>query len=614
MFDLFYSSKETPVSLKNHGNILLNNGRVSEAEQLYRRAIGLDPGFMPAHYNLGNALRTQGRFEEALAAYESALKLAPDDYEICMNMGATLIDLGRAADALQAFSHANELMPGAAEPLVNMGVAYGQLGQLEKSMASGNRSHQTQYDLNVEAEYYNKALLIKPDLVVAHNYIGHVLRNQVKLDAAIESYRKALLLKPDYAEAYTSLLLAIQYSPKYTPSEIIAEHQRFAKQFEAPLKPFWPVHKNVREPKKRLKVGYVSGDFRDHAVAYFIEPILANHDKSQVEVFCYSNHPSHDSITDRIIAMADYWIPCKGLSDEQLAERIHSDGIDILVDLSGHTAHNRLLAFARKPAPIQVTWLGYPGTTGLAAMDYRLTDEYQDPVGMTEQYHTETLLRLPSSATFQPAAESPPLNALPALTSNQFTLACLNNLVKINQDAIRLWARILVALPHARLMLGNATDEQTRQKLIDMFAQESIGAERLVLHPTMPLGDYLALHHQIDLALDTFPYNGGTSTCHSLWMGVPVITLAGNNSAARVGVAVMAGVGLTEFVTTSTDEYFERALAFANDLPGLDRVRQSLRERMAAQSIANPLHLTRHLEEAFRNIWGKWCDGEKVAG
>ena len=385
------------------------------------------------------------------------------------------------------------------------------------------------------------------------------------------------------------------------------EHLRFAQRFEAPLMHHWRWHHNTPDKEKRLKIGYVSGDFRNHAVAYFIEPILGHHDKSQLEVYCYYNHPQHDSITQRIRQMVDHWVPCKSLSDDNLAERIRSDGIDILIDLSGHTGHNRLLTFAKKPAPVQITWLGYPGTTGLAAMDYRLTDAYLDAPSMTEQYHTETLLRLPC-AVFHPDPLSPPVNALPALSSGQFTLACLNNLAKINQDVIRLWARILTALPQARLLLGNVMGESARRGLLDMFAGEGIAADRLILHPKMALSDYLELHHQIDLALDTFPYNGGTSSCHSLWMGVPVMTLAGHTTVSRVGVAVMAGAGLPEFVTSTEDEYVERTLELARDLPRLNQVRQTARDRMNGRPGSDPEDFTRRLEHEYRSVWTRWCN------
>jgi predicted O-linked N-acetylglucosamine transferase (SPINDLY family) len=370
----------------------------------------------------------------------------------------------------------------------------------------------------------------------------------------------------------------------------------------------WRAHENSRDKSKRLKVGYVSGDFRDHPVTNFFEPILTAHDKSQVEVFCYYNHHQQDHVTSRIAAKSDHWIACKGMSDTELAERIRNDGIDILVDLSGHTAHNRLLVFARKPAPIQVTWIGYISTTGLTAMDYRLTDAALDPVGMTERFHSEELLRVPMCAPFTPSAESPPGNETPALTNGYFTLGCLNQLTKITEEAMQLWARILLALPGSRLIIGNVNDVSTKSRLVDRFAKQGVAEERLILYPRMPLRDYLGLHHQIDLALDTFPYNGGTTTLHSLWMGVPLMALGGTTPISRVGASLMAGLGLPEFCTSDADEYLARTIEFARDLPKLNQVRQSLRERMRLALVSDPKVVAQPLEQMFRTIWSKWCD------
>jgi protein O-GlcNAc transferase len=399
----------------------------------------------------------------------------------------------------------------------------------------------------------------------------------------------------------------MQYVPTYTAEEVFAEHQRYAQRVQSSLPGSTAPHINSRDPGRRLKVGYVSGDFRAHAVAFFIEPILASHDKAQVEVYCYHNSNRHDSHTEKFIALADHWLVCNGMSDEQFASRIRADGIDILVDLSGHTADNRLPMFARKPAPVQMTWIGYAGTTGLAAMDYRITDVYMDPPGLTERFHSETLIRLPgSNITYRPEPGCPDVNELPALTSGKVVFASLNNLTKVNQSVVNLWSRILTALPQSTLMLGNVTEDAIAQRLIAMFGSAGIGPERLQLQPRMTMLDYLKLHHQIDIALDPFPYNGGTTSMHSLWMGVPIVTMAGAHAVSRVGVAVLSRVGLQDFITQNEEEYVQRVLNAAQDLQGLNQMRQSLRERM---SVANcdPESITRNLEVAYRDAWKMWC-------
>jgi len=358
---------------------------------------------------------------------------------------------------------------------------------------------------------------------------------------------------------------------------------------------------------RRLKIGYVSADFRHHSVAYFIEPILARHDKRQVEVFCYYNHTWRDEFTARLAGHAEHWLDCKSWSDDQLAARIRADGIDILVDLSGHTADNRLLVFARKPAPLQVTYLGFPGSTGLAAMDYRITDADLDPPGMTEAWHTEDLWRVSNFAPFRPSADSPEITSLPALESGNVTFACFNALAKINGQVAALWARILAAQPGSRLMLGNVGNEAARQWLGGMLSGAGIPVEQLIFKPPMPLPAYLSIHSEIDLALDPFPWNGNTSSQHSLWLGVPVITLAGRRTAGRLGVTTLRNVGLAEFVAESEDDYVAIALRWARDLPGLSAIRQHMRQRIAAHPESDPARAASEIEAAYRGMRRRWC-------
>lgn len=649
----------------NLANVLDALGRIDDAITAYRRALALNPRFAEAHHNLANVQRRSGDHDGAIAGFRAALALRPDLVRAHVDLGQMLQQCDEAAAAIAAFGQALACTPDDPHVRYSLAVALQEHGQLDAAAAAFRRvievdaasapahsqlglildqlgqrteaiahyrralelapglseahcnlglalQHQGQLDEAIAC--FEQALACNPESAVAYSNLALPLQHQGRLEEAVAAYRQALAIKPDFAEAYSNLLLTMQYMPGYSALERFAEHLRFAEQVEAPLKPLWRAHRNPPEPARRLRIGYVSGDFRAHAVAYFIEPILANHDKAGFEVYCYASHAVHDAVSDRIAAAADHWLACKWLSDERLAQRIRADGIDILIDLSGHTAHNRLPTFARKPAPVQMTWIGYPATTGLAAMDYRLTEECLDPVGMTERFHTETLLRLPSGAAFQPAPESPAVNALPALTSGQLSLACLNNLVKINAAVVRVWARILQALPQAHLVLGAAADPRVRSRLEEMFAREGVAADRLIVFTRLPIGEYLALHHHIDLALDPFPYNGGTTSCHSLWMGVPVVTLAGRDTASRYGVALMQGLGLTQFIAANEDEYVERVIALAGDLPQLNRIRQSLRERIAANVDRDPSRLTRHLEAAYRTAWTRWCDKRHADG
>ncbi|MFC7514231.1 tetratricopeptide repeat protein [Herbaspirillum sp. GCM10030257] len=608
----------------NLGISAYEQGHLSEAVKCYETALSYDPGNAAAHYNLANALRDQGKLEAAIQSYQAALVADPRNAMAYNNLGNLARGQGHVELAIELYSQALAIDPTASRVHYNFGAALYVQGHLldavrcyEKALSFNDEDADTHYNLGNAlldlARYddarqsFQKSVAINPKNTDGYNNLGNLVRDQGEPELAVDLLRKSLTIDPRRNDIHSNLLFTMLSAPSCSADQTFAEHLRFAEQFEAPLKPFWQAHHNAPDPHKRLRIGYVSGDFRNHAVANYFEPTLARHDKSQVEVFCYYNHHQQDDITHRLAALSDHWIVCKEMSDDALAQRIRDDGIDILVDLSGHTAYNRLLTFARKPAPIQLTWIGYPYTTGLAAMDYRLTDAGMDPPGLTECHNTETLLRLPATSQFQPAAMRPPVNALPALSQGTFTFASLNNLGKITEPAIALWSRILSALPHARLVLGNINDEPTRQKMADSFGRHGIHADRLVMHPKMAMPEYLALHHQIDLALDPFPYNGGTTSLHALSMGVPVLTLAGSSPVTRSGASIMGNAGLPEFVTASEEEYLQRAIEIAQDLPRLDQIRQSLPARLMSPGHPGQ-RFTQDLETAYRQIWTKWCN------
>jgi predicted O-linked N-acetylglucosamine transferase (SPINDLY family) len=608
----------------NMGNILFEQKKLTDSMNCYRKTLEINPGYYNAYYGLGILLEEQNKLDEALDCYRKVISLQPDHADAYGNLGNILVTHGKLDEAICSYQKALELQPLSVSSWVNLGNIFKGKGILEEALACYQKALEfepglveahinlgnvlkDQGHLDAAIDSYQKALILNPESAEAYNNMGGIFKERGNLNAAIDYFRKALLLKPDDAVIHSNLLLALQYSASIDFPDIFSEHLRFAERFEEPLKKHWQPHLNIRDPDRKIKVGYVSGDFRNHAVAYFIEPLLAHHDKSKIEIFCYYNHTLHDTHTKRIAAHSNHWIPCSGMSDESLAERIRTDEIDILVDLSGHTAHNRLLVFARKPAPLQASWIGYVGSTGLTAMDFRITDSYMDPHGITEQFHTEKLVRLSdTSVIYSPDTDCPPVNQLPALTSNELVFASLNSLSKVNQPTIDLWGQILYALPHARLMLANVKDNETRQRLLEMFCQAGITTERLTLQPRMSSFDYMKMHQNIDIALDPFPYNGGATTLHSLWMGVPVITLAGNHMVSRYGVSLMSRVGLEEFITYSKEEYLQRAIQLAHNLSDLNHIRQSLRSRMSAPS-NNPENITRKFEAAYRDMWKAWC-------
>ena len=403
----------------------------------------------------------------------------------------------------------------------------------------------------------------------------------------------------------------MQYNPRYDAETIFSEHLKFARQFEEPLRSALRPHANTKIAERRLKIGYVSPDFRRHPVASFIEPALAAHNRNHCEVFCYSDVPKHDEITARMKGHSDHWRDIPGIPDGDAAELMRKDGIDILVDLAGHTSHNRLLLFARKPAPVQVSWIGYPATTGLSAMDYKIVDEYTDPHGVTERFYTEELIRLPGSfLCYLPDEQSPGVGSLPALGSGHITFGSCNNFAKVSPGVIALWTTILKTIAGSRLIMKakSLSDCSTRDYVMDMFRRNGIPEQRIELLSWEPSAmGHLNTYNRIDIALDTFPYNGTTTTCEALWMGVPVITLAGNTHASRVGTSLLTNIGIPDLIAGTQEEYVSMAEKLAGDLQRLQSLRGKLRGRMADSMLVDAHRFIAHLEAAYRTIWEKWC-------
>jgi len=455
------------------------------------------------------------------------------------------------------------------------------------------------------ATCYQQALSLNPNFAQAHCHLGSALKNQGLIDDAIAHYRCAIGIQPNYLLAHQDLILTLNYAIDSDRAAIFAEHLRFNEQQAAPLSALIKSHLNDGNPL-RLKIGYVSADFRKHAVADFIESVLAHHEPEKFEIFCYYNHLQNDEATQRFQQYAHHWRDCVKLSDEALVAQIRQDQIDILIDLGGHTADNRILVFARKPAPIQVTYLGYPNTTGLTTIDYRITDNYLDPDGMSEPLSSEIPLRMPASFfCYHPHENSPPVSPLPAIQQGYITFSAFHNHSKLNQHTFALWAKILHAISDAKLVIQNKSLKSVaiQHALRDRFAELGIAPERLILRDSVPYSDYLKAYHQIDMALDSYPFNGGATTCDALWMGIPVVTLVGDRSVSRMGLSILSTVGLTELITYTQQEYIERTIKLAGDLDHLQALRTGMRDRMQASPLLDGIRFTRHLEAAYRQMW-----------
>ena len=458
---------------------------------------------------------------------------------------------------------------------------------------------------------YQKALQINPEFAKAYNGLGHVFHEKGQLDEAEAYYRRAIQIDPENLHSYEGLLFQMLYTSKYDSRTVFQEHLRFAKLFAEPFSSFISPHTNGCLPDRRLRIGYVSPDFRRHSVKYFLEPVLSSHNHERFEVFCYSDVLIPDNVTERLRGYADQWRNIAGVPDQQVAELVQKDEIDILIDLAGHTGYNRMLVFARKPAPVQVSWLGYANTTGLSTIDYRIVDKHTDPTGLTDQYYTEKLIRMPQCfVCYMPDKDSPDAGDLPALKSGYITFGSLNIFAKISSEVIGLWCKILKAVPDSHLLVKtrSLTDQSTREYALRMFTQRGIGPERIRLMSYEPsYRGHLDIYNHIDIGLDPFPYNGTTTTCEALWMGVPVVTLAGNTHASRVGASLLSNVGLSDLIADTQDKYLQITLNLAGDLKKLQELRRNLREMMMRSPLTDAEGFTRYLEDCYRSIWGKWC-------
>jgi predicted O-linked N-acetylglucosamine transferase (SPINDLY family) len=460
-------------------------------------------------------------------------------------------------------------------------------------------------------EFYRQAIAVNPNRAIFYSNLACAYMSIGMSREGIDSFRHTLILDPSAYALHSNLLFGLHYLPESTSTDIFVEHCLWAIRHTNRPSNVIATERNLARP---LRIGYLSPDFRDHSVAYFIEPILEAHCRSEFEVFCYSNVNCPDSTTEKLQKLADHWLSIRDLSDDQVYTQIRNDQIDILVDLAGHTDRNRLKVFAQKPAPIQITYLGYPNTTGMTQMDYRLTDAWTDPPEVLPLC-SETLLRLePGFLCYRPSSDAPEVFPPPVIASKKITFGCFNNLTKVNPESIDLWAVILNELPDSQLLLKapQLASPETKKKFTNFFIAQGISPERILFSPYLQEKNaHLNLYGQVDIALDSFPYNGTTTTCEALWMGVPVITLAGNSHVSRVGVSLLSQLGLEELIASSKDEYIQIAVDLAKDPERLINFRESIRPWMAVHSLCDGEQFTRNLEYTYRQVWQIWCRSEQ---
>lgn len=576
------------------GLVVQELNRFEAAEACFRRASELVPTSAEIHFYLANALSSQEKMGEAISAYQRAIELKPDFAEAHYNLGNALKSQGQATAALAHYQRAIQSVPNFAEAFNGLGGAYREMHAADQAI--------THFKLAVE---------FKPELAEAHANLGTGLRDLAQPVAAVTHLRRALQLQPEFPRAHSNLLYSLLFCPGYDAAAILQEHRRWNDLYAQPLARSIERHRNDRDPQRRLRIGYVSPDFRDHVQACFHTPLFAHHDHEQFEVFCYSDVVVPDAITTKLRNRADAWRDIRGMNDEQVAELVRSDGIDILVDLTMHMERNRLLVFARKPAPVQVTWLAYPGTTGLTAIDYRLTDPWLDPPAQPsssvtiEQLagYSERSVRLPESFwCYDPLTTEPLVNGLPADRNGFITFGSLNYFGKVNPSVLQLWAGVLRAVPNSRLLLS-APAGSSRRWVAESMQGAGGDAGRVEFVERVPRAKYLELYHRIDIGLDTLPYNGHTTSLDSYWMGVPVVTIVGSTVVGRAGLSQLTNLGLQELIAKNADEFVRIAADLAGDVPRLRSLRASLRERMQNSPLMDGARFVRGLEAAYRAMW-----------
>jgi protein O-GlcNAc transferase len=578
-------------AINNLGSALMDMGRIAEGLQAFEEGVRINPNFAHGHNNVGNALRAMGRLEEAKGAYLRAMELKKDFPEAHNGLGRVYHLRGDLGAAISEYGKALELdgrFPGA-------------WSNLTAALFESNR-------LDDAAEAGKKAVEVGPEYLYAHVNFGSVLKEIGQLDAAIAHWDKAKALDPRSTIAHSNKIFGMHFHPAYDAAAIYAECRQWDRDYAQPLKGEIRAHANVRDPERRLRIGYVSPDFYAQAISHYVVPLLEGHHHDQFEIHCYASVARPDEFTQRIRRAADVWHDVLNLSDQQVAEKIRGDEIDILVDLTMHMRDSRLLIFARKPAPVQATWVAYPSGTGLEAIDYRFTDAYMDPEPDAEpRVYSEKSIRVSSHwGCFDPLIE---ISESPVRHDGPIVFGSLNNPLKLNEGTLRVWGEVLQAVPDSRMVM--LVYSQPHQKIVKrILADCGVNESRIEFVGRLRREEYLRVYDRIDLGLDTLPYNGNITTLDSLWMGVPVVTLVGKTACGRAGMSVLCNAGLGELVARTPGEFVKIAGEWAGDLGRLGHWRRELRGTMRKSALMDREMFVRNFEGALRGMWREWC-GER---
>jgi predicted O-linked N-acetylglucosamine transferase (SPINDLY family) len=639
------------------GAALKDQGRLEDATRAYRDALRCDPKLPEAHFNLGLAMQQQGDHAQAMSCFRNALSLKPafaDAYNSVGNLFFERQEIDAAADAYaqavranprhaeahsnlgvihqmrgdmtaaaEAYHRAIELQPSYAPAHNNLGLLRKTEGKLDEAIAAYRQSLalQPEYpaalknlalvlqmkgDPDQSMECYRKAIAMAPNDPTGYDGMGNVLRTCGRLDEALACFDRAISLQPSNAIWHSQRLFTLLFHPRVDDAELLRESRHWNDLHAQPLRHLIYPHTNDKVPDRRLRVGYISPNFNDHVLAFFHSTLFRNHDRRTVELVCY-NVGRTVPFTLTMRGYADLWRDCQLMDDDRLAGQIRADRIDILVDLTMHMGGNRLLLFAQKPAPVQVTWSAYPGTTGLEAIDYRLTDPYLDPPGQHDQNYSEKSIRLPDTFwCYDPLQVDLPFTELPALRQGHVTFGSMNNICKVNPEVLRMWSAVLEKVETSRMVIL-ADPGEYLQGMLAVLVKEGVDPRRVEFVPRRERREYLQLYNRLDIILDTFPYNGHTTTLDALWMGVPVVTRVGQRVVSRAGLCLLSNLGLGEMAAHGSEEFVTIAAALAADLPRLASLRATLRDRIAGSPLMDGARFARNVETAYRQMWRTWC-------
>jgi predicted O-linked N-acetylglucosamine transferase (SPINDLY family) len=607
-----------------------DEGNLVQACERYREAVTRAPTHPQAHLNLGIGLESAGDTEGAQACYERVLAIEPGNPYASYNLGK-LHYRQRAFPAAERHLHAAlERKPEFPEAHVVLSNIHDARGEYDKAASALETALRQRPDyagawynyattlvrldrLGESEDAARSAIRFDPEMFSAYLFLGDLLRTDARLEEAVEMFRRARTLTGGGLACEQAELHALNYFDGISAEALFERHREVGKQIEIAHPARFAPFGNARDPDRRLRVGYVSRDFYRHPVSWFLVPVLERHDRSRFEIYCYSTGSRSDDVTAQVRSLADRWLDAAKMPYAELSDSIHRDGVDILVDLLGHAGSSDLAVFAQQPAPVQVTWLGYLNTTGLTRMQYRLCDAVSDPPGVAERLHTETLVRMPHSQwCYRPYREmelSKEHAMEPPCVRNGFvTFGSFNHRLKLSPTVLALWAQILIRLPDAKLVIMGVPEGPAQVRLRREFTQHGIAAARIRLVAPLSMNDYFPWFDKVDLALDSTPYSGGTTTGDTLWMGVPVVTLAGERSVSRSAASMLTTVGLADWIAYTPEDYVRLAVKFAGDRTLLAGLRASLRKRMRESPLMDEIGFTRDLEAAYRTLWHRWCE------